>query len=312
MLGCTNRFKSRPSKNLFLNHEPTPAEFGLKPTRMLSVSNSCGGCGSFKSFLKKLKGVGKKIFKGVGKVGDFLLNTNKKIIHALGTNDSLRNIVGAVPVVGDTINTLTKIGSNAMDAADKVADNIRNKKPIFNDVNTEELKQNLNEVKNDKNISKFIDDAKKYANDTLTKIRSSNLSNSDKQEIEKAAGLLNYDVIENAKTPLQKGKIAKMFKYLPLVKLEDMAKDKRVNIPMARLKAIGEASKKSITPKQQCGMLFMGQDGGRWDLGGKTEEPKQECGRTTLRGTGRGCKTETVDLRGKSGKINLLDFLSKA
>lgn len=254
MLGINSRYQQRPSKTLFMNIHAQSSEFREREPKMLGV-NPVGG--SFKSFFKKFKNVGKKIFKSIGKVGDFVLNANKKIINTLGTNDNIRNIVGAVPVVGDTINTLTKIGSDAMKAADTVANNIKNKKPILDGVDTSQLKQDVSKAKDDKNISKWIDEAKKLANETVNKIKSSNLPQSDKDEVVKAAGLLNYDIFNSTSGRLACGRIAKSFKYLPLIKLSDIEKDNRVNIPKNRLKAIGEEKAKTISPKNSCGRLFL-------------------------------------------------------
>ena len=105
---------------------------------------------------KKLKMFGKKLNKVGKRLYDFSVKNKEKVIDLLA-NPAVQNVVEAIPVVGPTINAISKTSKNVKDTIKKYEKKEKELTPenVINDT-----KQVYNDLKKDKNINDLIEKMK--------------------------------------------------------------------------------------------------------------------------------------------------------
>lgn len=227
------------------------------------------GCG-LKSVGKKVLNVAKKGYKGLRKAQDLIHNLDKKAIKTLGTNETIRSVIEAVPM-GDTINGITKMASEVVKITDKMNDKIKNKENPFGKDIKEDVKKVINDAKNDPGIKKLIDESKNMIKDIFGKVDKSDLPMKEKEEIKEKADTINLDLIKDAKSKSVAGKLAKSLPYAMFVNKSS----KRPEIPKKYVDKF-KIPKKSFN--NEGGRLFLN-GSGRLGLGLALSTPTPEGGK---------------------------------
>lgn len=230
------------------------------------------GCG-LKTKVKKVGNVVKKGFKIAKKAQDLVRGIQKKAIKELGTNQTIRNVVEAIPF-GDTINAVTKVASDVVNVTDKMKDAVSKKEnPFKNEEIKSDVKNIVNEAKNNPNIKKLIDSSVDMIKTLFGKVDKSNLPQSEKEDIKNKADSLNLDLIKEAKTASSAGKIAKSLPYGMFVDRSS----KKPKIPKKYQDMFGLPAK---TLNNEGGRLFLN-GSGRLGLGLSLSTPTPEGGKLT-------------------------------
>lgn len=226
------------------------------------------GCG-LKSFGKKAFNVAKKGYKILRKAQDVIHNLDKKAIKTLGTNQTIRDVIEAVPF-GDTINGVTKVASEVVRITDKMNDKIKEKKNPFDKDVKEDVKKVINDAKNDPGIKKLLNESKNMIKDLFGKVDKSDLPQKEKEEIKEKADTINLDLIKDAKSKSVAGKLAKSLPYAMFVNKTS----KRPEIPK-KYQTKFNIPKKSFN--NEGGRLFLS-GSGRLGLGLTLTSPEPNAG----------------------------------
>lgn len=228
------------------------------------------GCG-LKSKMKKVGNVVKKGYKALRTAQDLIHNLDKKAIKTLGSNETIRSVIEAVPF-GDTINGVTKMASEVVKITDKMNDKIKKKENPFDKETKESVKKVINDAKNDPGIKKLLDESKNMIKDLFGKVNDSDLPMKEKEEIKDKAETINLDLIKDAKNKSVAGKLAKSLPYAMFVNKNS----KRPEIPKKYVDKF-KIAKRSFN--NEGGRLFLSGSAGRLGLGLTLKTPTPEGGK---------------------------------
>lgn len=228
------------------------------------------GCG-LKSKMKKVGNVVKKGYKALRTAQDLIHNLDKKAIKTLGSNETIRSVIEAVPF-GDTINGVTKMASEVVKITDKMNDKIKKKENPFDKETKEDVKKVINDAKNDPGIKKLLDESKNMIKDLFGKVNDSDLPMKEKEEIKDKAETINLDLIKDAKNKSVAGKLAKSLPYAMFVNKNS----KRPEIPKKYVDKF-KIAKRSFN--NEGGRLFLSGSAGRLGLGLTLKTPTPEGGK---------------------------------
>ena len=235
------------------------------------------GCG----LKSKAKAVGKAALKGMKTLHTaqtLFNNLQSKAIKELGTNKKIRDVIEAVPF-GDTINAITKVGSDVVNVGEKVKAKTKAHQKPFDEETKKDIKKIITDAKNDPAIKKLMENSKDMIKSLFGKVDKSDLPQKEKEEIKDKAETINLDLIKDAKTPSVAGKLSKSLPYAMFVDRSA----KKPSIPKKYIDKFG-LPKKSLN--NEGGRLFLS-GGGRLALGltlttpepsaGKIEKPPKEA-----------------------------------
>lgn len=201
---------------------------------------------------KKFKNALAKTSKALKKFTDLKNNLGKKLIHKAATNDTVSNFIESIPVVGDTLNTVVKVGDKAIKKAEDISDKIKKK-----EYTKQDFKDDIKKIKSDEDVNKIKDKIVKWFNNNVKD--NDKLTSEDKEEIKTNLDSLNLD------------EAAKLGDKAPLAGLLTSKKSKTIKSKYRKALGISQKTLKNN------GRLFLssGTCSGRLFLSGKAE-PKHK------------------------------------
>ena len=141
---------------------------------------------------KKLKNALAKTSKALKKFTDLKNTIGKKLIHTAATNDTVSNLIESIPVVGDTLNTVVKVGDKAINKAEKIADKIKKK-----EYTKQDFKDDINKLKSDEDVNKLKDKVVKWFNNNVKD--NTKLNDAEKEDIKEKLDSLDLNSEEATK-----------------------------------------------------------------------------------------------------------------
>jgi hypothetical protein len=162
---------------------PINSLYGGRIRLSTSSVNRLAQSGSLKSWFKnlgrKIKNTATKIWSKVKPVASRIWNGAKKVIDFAANNPAVRGIVEKIPVVGPTINKVTKIADNAIDKAEATTKVIKDTgskvfdsgKRAIDAAKKKDIKGIIDEVKNIPDIKKGMEEIRDKAQDLFNTVR---------------------------------------------------------------------------------------------------------------------------------------------
>lgn len=141
----------------------------------------------------KIKSAVKKLNKVAKKYSDIKNTLGRKALDKAAKSETLQNIIEAVPM-GDTLNSVIKLGDKAIKKADEIADKIKSKQ-----YNKQEFKKDLKEMKEDKDFIKLKDKITNWYKDKVEPNKQ--LTEPEKKEIKDNLESLNLEEASKLKAP---------------------------------------------------------------------------------------------------------------
>lgn len=197
-LDTVSRYK-RPSRYIFLSSAPTMSEIRKSDHARVNVPinslyggrirlthnglNRLARSGSLKSWFKnlgkKIKTAATKVWNKVKPIASKVWNGAKKVIDFAANNPVVRGIVEKIPVVGPTINKITKVADTAIDKAESTAKVIKDTgskvidsgKRAIDAAKNKDIKGVIAEVKNIPDIKKGMEEIRDKAQDLFNTVR---------------------------------------------------------------------------------------------------------------------------------------------
>lgn len=134
----------------------------------------------------KIKTGLKKLEKGIKKFQNIKNDLGRKALHAAANNDTISSMIESVPVMGDTLSSVIKLGDKAVQKADQVADKIKKKQ-----YSKEDFKKDINEMKEDKDFQKLKNKISNWYNEHVK--TNDKLTTEEKGEIKENLESLNLE-----------------------------------------------------------------------------------------------------------------------
>jgi hypothetical protein len=162
---------------------PINSLYGGRIRLSTSAVNRLAQSGSLKSWFKnlgrKIKNVAVKVWNKVKPVASKVWNGAKKVIDFAANNPVVRGIVEKIPVVGPTINKVTKIADTAIDKAEATAKVIKDTgskvidtgKRAIDAAKNKDIKGVINEAKNIPDIKRGMEEIRDKAQDLFNTVR---------------------------------------------------------------------------------------------------------------------------------------------
>lgn len=162
---------------------PINSLYGGRIRLSTSSVNRLAQSGSLKSWFKnlgrKIKNTATKIWSKVKPVASKVWNGAKKVIDFAANNPVVRGIVEKIPVVGPTINKVTKVADNAIDKAEATTKVIKDTgskvfdsgKRAIDAAKKKDIQGIISEVKNLPDIKKGMEEIRDKAQDLFNTVR---------------------------------------------------------------------------------------------------------------------------------------------
>lgn len=141
---------------------------------------------------KKLKNALVKTNKALKKFTDLKNTIGKKLIHTAATNDTVSNLIESIPVVGQTLDTVVKVGDRAINKAEQIADKIKKK-----EYTKQDFKDDLKKLKTDKDVNKLKDTVINWFNNNVKD--NTKLNDIEKEDIKEKLDSLDLNSDEASK-----------------------------------------------------------------------------------------------------------------
>lgn len=243
--------KTQGLRKAFINSMTNDRHYNIKSLKKLdkdlakTYTNTKYYGGSLKSFWNKIKNFGKKVLNAPAKIASKIYPWMKKGIDALDKNETVKNLLTNVPIVGPAIPAVVHGLKDITDNVDVLIKNIQEKNPGASVQQIKEIIRKItgtfNEVKD-----KIPEEDKKIIKDNVDKVLK-HLPDLIKKEgvakVDKAAGYLPYLDKSTMKNEERTGKGGRVL--APKIRFTKPAiinkyKDVFSKLPAYDAKAVGE------------------------------------------------------------------------